>query len=80
MTAEEANHSQSETPKQDPMVENPSALLEGLVLKNGWRVLKKINLSGETTGGRFFSLAYHAENERGHRAFLKALDLNSALT
>jgi hypothetical protein len=49
MSAEEANQSRSVTPTQDQMVENPSALLEGLVLKNGWRVVEKINLSGETT-------------------------------
>jgi hypothetical protein len=69
MSPEEAYQSQSVTPTQDLMVEYPSAMLEGLVLKNGWRVAEKIDLSGETTGGRFFSLAYHAENERGNWHF-----------
>jgi serine/threonine protein kinase len=77
---EMVSQGQAVVPPQDLVAENPSAMLKGLTLKNGWAVVEKINLSGETTGGQFFSLAYHVENEQGQRAFLKALDLNSALT
>jgi hypothetical protein len=53
---------------------NPSEKLEGLKLKNGWVVTKRLDLSAETTGGRYFSVAYRVSHSDGSQAFLKALD------
>lgn len=59
---------------------NPSEQLEGLELKDGWKVGRRIDLRSETTGGRFFSVAYRVQRSDGQAAFLKALDLKSVFT
>jgi serine/threonine protein kinase len=58
---------------------NPSAMLDGLTLQGGWKVIHRIDLDAETTGG-YFSVAYEVENSNGRRAFLKALDLTQILS
>ncbi len=50
--------------------------LEGVQLKNGWRVTSKVPQSPNSTGGNF-SIAYFVEREVGphpKRAFLKAMN------
>ncbi|WP_343589131.1 protein kinase [Flavobacterium sp.] len=49
--------------------------LLGRTLKNGWRVIKKIDPADGSTGG-FFSVCYIVNNG-GENAFLKALNFNA---
>ena len=61
-----------------PQERNPHERLEGLALKNEWRVLKRIDKSTESSGG-FFSCGYIVEKANGQRGYLKALDFYSRL-
>src|SRR3989442_7348914 len=57
---------------------NPHELLEGMTLKNGWRVLKRLDRPESGTGG-CFSCGYIVERSDGQRGYLKALDFFSRL-
>jgi serine/threonine protein kinase len=52
--------------------------LEGRILKNGWRVIRRIERAANATGGRY-SKAYVVVDANGREAFLKAIDLTAAL-
>jgi hypothetical protein len=56
----DTNQTEDSSGKGEARLPNPSAMLEGLTLQNGWKVLNRIDLSAETTGGRF-SIAYRVE-------------------
>ena len=56
----------------------PHELLEGMSLKNGWRVIEKLDKSDAGTGGTF-SCGYIAGHSDGKRGYLKALDFFSRL-
>lgn len=56
----------------------PHELLSGLSLKNGWRVIQKLERSVESSGGTF-SCGYIVERSDGQRGYLKALDFFSRL-
>jgi serine/threonine protein kinase len=60
-------------------VSYPHELLDGLELKNGWRVFKKIERSDDSSGGTF-SCGYIVEGADGRRGYLKALDFFSRLS
>lgn len=56
-------------------------MLEGVVLNNGWKVLKKVPKANTSTGG-CFSVQYFVEQKDGkktHLAFLKALNFRQLL-
>ncbi len=56
-------------------------MLEGVVLNNGWKVIKKVPKSSTSTGG-CFSVPYFVEKLEGkkrHFAFLKALNFRQLL-
>lgn len=55
-----------------------SELLEGRILDQGWRVIRKLPKDENQTGGRF-SVCYDVESETGSTGFLKAVDLTWAL-
>lgn len=52
---------------------NPAHHLSGLTLRNGWKVLDKIDNDDTQTGGKY-SVCYNVERD-GARFFLKAFDL-----
>lgn len=54
-------------------------MLTGKELKDGWKVIKRIPKREGIDSGSHFSVAYIIENEKGHKAFLKAVDFSSAL-
>lgn len=56
----------------------PHELLERLSLKNGWRVVTKLDRPEAATGGNF-SCGYIVERSDGQRGYLKALDFFSGL-
>jgi serine/threonine protein kinase len=56
----------------------PHELLEGMLLKNGWRVLNRLEKPESGSGGTF-SCGYLAERSDGQRGYLKALDFFSRL-
>lgn len=56
----------------------PHELLEGMSLKNGWRVVQRLAKPEAGTGGTF-SFGYIAERSDGQRGYLKALDFFSRL-
>ena len=56
----------------------PAEMLEGLELLRGWVVKEKRQKLTTETGG-FFSIGYECENKDGRRAFLKAIDLHTAV-
>lgn len=56
---------------------NPAESLLGMELDNGWKVIEILKKKPEDTGGHF-SVCYIVEKEE-KKAFLKALDLTSAL-
>lgn len=56
----------------------PAELLEGVKLKNDWVVGKKRDKVPGETGG-YFSIGYDCSRADGHPAFLKAIDLHTAL-
>ena len=60
-------------------MQKPAEMLLGKDLGNGWRVVDKLTPSSDQTGGNF-SKGYIAEDSRGRRGFLKALDFSAALT
>lgn len=51
-------------------------MLEGMVLENGWTVVKRLARAEGSTGG-FFSQGYLVQHADGRRGFLKALDFFS---
>lgn len=55
----------------------PAFLLEGKTLADGWKVLKRIERSPDSTGGTF-SVGYVVEDDSGRKAYLKALDYSAA--
>ena len=57
------------------MSDNAAEALVGQLLKNRWKVIKKIDPPPGSTGG-FFSVCYIVEDEDG-QAFLKALDFKA---
>jgi len=59
------------------MASTPADFLEGRELKDGWKVVEKINPKPVSTGGKF-SVAYRVKNEKGLEAFLKAFDFSAA--
>ena len=61
-----------------PIDELPAAHLEGRKLPNGWTIGKRVTRTPGATGGHF-SVQYEAINDDGHRAFLKALNIQPAL-
>jgi serine/threonine protein kinase len=56
---------------------NAAAHLEGLTLDGGWKVVSRLPREAGATGGRF-SVGYIIENDKGQKAFLKALDFSEA--
>ena len=52
--------------------------LKGLDLEGGWHVDARVAKSAKGTGG-YSSISYWASNRKGEKAFLKAIDLSSAL-
>lgn len=56
----------------------PHERLNGLSLKNGWRVIQKLERSADSSGGTF-SCGYIVERSDGQRGYLKALDFFSRL-
>jgi serine/threonine protein kinase len=60
----------------DPNFIHAVTKLEGLSLKNGWRVVKLVVQSDDATGG-MFSCSYRAEKD-GKQFFLKAFDFSRA--
>ena len=54
----------------------PAAMLAGMTLKSGWRVVRRLEDYPGKTGG-CFSCPYIVEKE-GREAFLKALDYSEA--
>ena len=65
--------------KRGDHVSYPHELLEGLELKNGWRVIKKLERSDDSSGGSF-SCGYIVEGADAQRGYLKALDFFSRLS
>ncbi|MDD5680272.1 MAG: protein kinase [Candidatus Omnitrophica bacterium] len=59
------------------MPERPALCLEGLELKGGWKVLKRLDQARTDTGGGF-SVQYKVVGKDGKEAFLKALDFSKA--
>jgi serine/threonine protein kinase len=57
--------------------EKAAFLLEGKVLKGGWKVTKKYDKSEFITGG-IYSCCYEVKNENGETGFLKAFDYSDA--
>ncbi len=58
---------------------NPAERLEGITLKNGWRVVERAGGARRPTGG-CFSVGYTVESPSGQRAFLKAFDFFSQIS
>lgn len=58
------------------MTENANGAhdLEGITLKSGWKVLKKLE-KGHGQTGSFFSVLYHVEKD-GDKCFMKAFDFS----
>ncbi len=56
----------------------PAERLIGLTLDGGWKVIERHSRGPSSTGGSF-SVGYFVEDEKGRKAFLKALDISSAL-
>jgi serine/threonine protein kinase len=56
----------------------PAELLVGELLDGGWKVTSLIQRGSTATGGKF-SVGYLAENEKGDKAYVKALDLSEIL-
>lgn len=56
----------------------PAAMLSGLDLPDGWKVLRLAPALHGSTGGNF-SVGYIVKDQRGNEAFLKALDYSGAL-
>ena len=61
-----------------PTVLAPAHELAGRKLASGWKVIEKVERPATATGG-MFSVGYRVEDERGHRAYLKALDYSSVM-
>ena len=57
----------------------PAERLVGLILEGGWKVTERHTRGPGSTGGAF-SVGYYVVNEKGRKAFLKALDISSALS
>src|ERR1017187_2565820 len=74
----------SPTPASQPIASQlycAAEMLEGVVLNNGWKVLKKVPKSSTSTGG-CFSVSYFVEQvheKKRHTAFLKALNFRQVL-
>jgi eukaryotic-like serine/threonine-protein kinase len=66
------------TPNNATPVTHPAYFLTGINLPDDWTVLHQFTPAPSATGGNF-SVGYEVENTDGHRGFLKALDLSSAL-
>jgi hypothetical protein len=58
---------------------SPAQQLVGATLPNGWRVTSSRPININATGCRF-SCGYYLENEHGHAAYLKAIDLSAAFS
>lgn len=56
----------------------PAEDLTGLDLQGGWHVDGRVTQNVKGTGG-YSSISYFASNKKGEKAFLKAIDLSSAL-
>ena len=56
----------------------PAEALEGLDLEGGWHVDDRVVQRAKGTGG-YSSVSYFVSNKKGEKAFLKAIDLSSAL-
>src|SRR5690242_15955037 len=63
----------------DEVLLNPAERLEGMTLKNGWRVVERAGGARRPTGG-CFSVGYIVESPSGQRAFLKAFDFFSQIS
>lgn len=59
------------------MSTTPAESLDGMDLRNGWKVIGKITRKKISTGGHF-SIGYKVINTDGKEAFLKALDFSVA--
>ena len=59
------------------MTRTPAQDLEGRELPSGWRVVKAVTRSPNSTGGNF-SHGYIVVDSKGRKAFLKALDFSLA--
>lgn len=68
----------TDTDELPPVDEVPAAHVLGRTLRNGWRVVERLTKTAGATGGHF-SIAYFVENDRGDRAFLKALNVAAVL-
>jgi len=55
----------------------PAEKLNGVKLEGGWTVINRIGNS--SSEGRYLSICYEVMNEKGEKAFLKALDYTLAL-
>lgn len=62
----------------NPQIRNFASELTGAILPNGWRVVRAIDKAPNATGSTF-SKAYVVTGSGGQEAFLKAIDLASAL-
>jgi len=58
-------------------MQNAAESLVGVSLDDGWKVVEKINLDHNGTGGNF-CFAYRVQNSDGRKGFLKALDYSRA--
>lgn len=56
----------------------PAEDLEGLDLEDGWHIEGRVTQAVGGTGG-YSSVSYFVSNKKGEKAFLKAIDLSSAL-
>lgn len=56
---------------------SPAALLTGVTVDGGWKVVKRIDRPDHLSGG-FFSVGYEVEKDDGSKGFLKALDIFKA--
>ena len=61
------------------MSTRPAECLVGVDLGNGWKVEDRVSPEKTGTGGKF-SVGYTVINDKGDRAFLKALDFSAALS
>lgn len=57
-------------------IPNYAAQLQGLTLPGGWTVVQQLTRKPSATGGAFSS-PYIVQDENGHKAFLKAIDLST---